>query len=286
MRQEAANTAIRKALLEYEERHGYRGPEGSAGSTDFANEVTALSSVGNVPAGIVTAVEDKSISVLVKDVGSISIEWGGLKWARKHISENRMGRQPKKAADVAKIGDIVRVRQTEDGWRLTHLPAVEGALVSLDPMDGAVVALTGGFDFFRSKFNRATQAQRQPGSSFKPFVYSAALSKGFTPASFINDAPVVFDDPSLEGDWRPENYSGKFFGPTRMREALYKSRNLVSIRLLRSIGIDYAVDYMGRFGLPVERLPRNLSLALGSGALSPIEVATGYAVLYPMAVIG
>ena len=162
---------------------------------------------------------------------------------------------------------------------MVQIPDIEGAIVSLDPMDGAIKALSGGFDFYKSKFNRTVQARRQPGSSFKPFIYSAALNKGYTAAHMINDAPVVFDDPGLEGEWRPENYSGKFFGPTRLRLALTKSRNLVSIRLLRAIGVDYALDFLERFGLDVARLPRNLSLALGSGTVTPMEMATGFAIL-------
>ena len=171
------------------------------------------------------------------------------------------------------------MRPAENGWTFAQLPDVEGALVSLDPNDGSIVALTGGFDFYRSKFNRATQAERQPGSAFKPFIYSAALEHGYTPASIINDAPVVFEDPSLKSAWRPENYGGKFFGPTPLRTALYKSRNLVSIRLLRDIGIDFALEHIARFGIDVESLPRGLSLALGSGGLTPLELATGYCVL-------
>jgi len=180
---------------------------------------------------------------------------------------------------VVERGDVVRVQLQEDGWRMVQVPVVEGALVALDPADGAIQALTGGFDFYKSKFNRATQAQRQPGSSFKPFIYSAAIEHGFTAASIINDAPVVFDDPGLEAVWRPENYSGKFFGPTRLRVALFKSRNLVSIRLLRAVGIATAVEYLQRFGFDAERIPQDLSLALGSGGVTPLEMATGYAVL-------
>jgi penicillin-binding protein 1A len=164
-------------------------------------------------------------------------------------------------------------------WRLGQIPDVEGAFVALSPRDGSIVALVGGFDFYRSKFNRVMQAERQPGSNFKPFVYSAAIESGFNAGSIINDAPIVLDDVSLEGAWRPENYGKKFFGPTRLREGLYKSRNLVSIRLLRAIGIDYATDYITRFGFDKARLPQNLSLALGSATLKPIEVVTGYAVL-------
>jgi penicillin-binding protein 1A len=151
-------------------------------------------------------------------------------------------------------------------------------LVSLDPQTGGIVALLGGFDFFRSKFNRAAQAKRQPGSSFKPFIYAAALDHGYTPASIINDAPVVFDDPTLEGKWRPENYTGEFFGPTRLREGLVKSRNLVSIRLLLEMGVGRGRDFVRRFGFADESLPRDLSLALGSGALTPLELARGFAV--------
>ncbi|MCW9030253.1 MAG: penicillin-binding transpeptidase domain-containing protein, partial [Gammaproteobacteria bacterium] len=157
-------------------------------------------------------------------------------------------------------------------------PTVGGALVSLAPEDGAVEALNGGYDYYESKFNRAIQAQRQPGSSFKPFIYTAALDKGYTAASIIADAPVVFDAPGLEDTWRPENYSGKFYGDTRLRLALIKSRNLVSIRLLRDIGIGYAIRYIKRFGFTSKMLPRDLSLALGSGSLTPYDLANGYAV--------
>ena len=191
-----------------------------------------------------------------------------------------MGKSPKLASDVVAPGDIVRVVQNAEGdWRLTQVPKVEGALVSLRPDDGAILALVGGFDYKHSKFNRVTQARRQPGSSFKPVIYSAALAKGFTAASLINDAPVVFDDPALESTWRPENYSGQFYGPTRMREALYRSRNLVSIRILRAIGISYVAGYAERFGFTKEQLPRDLTLALGSATVSPLQMARAYSVL-------
>ena len=158
-----------------------------------------------------------------------------------------------------------------------QIPQVQGAFVALDPLDGATVALTGGFDFFTSKFNRAVQTKRQPGSSFKPFIYSAALENGFTAATLVNDAPVVFDDDALETTWRPENYSRKFHGPTRLREALVKSLNLVSVRILRGTGLGPAVRHIEPFGLPPSALPRNLSLALGSGGASPWDMAAGFA---------
>jgi len=191
-----------------------------------------------------------------------------------------MGKSPKQASDILNVGDVIRVQQSSKGaWNLTQIPKIEGALVSVQPDDGAIVALVGGFDFRKSKFNRATQARRQPGSSFKPVVYSAALEKGFTPASMINDAPVVFDDPNLESTWRPENYSGQFHGPTRLREALYRSRNLVSIRILRAIGASYVVDYAQRFGFTADQLPNDLTLALGSASVTPLQMARAYAVL-------
>jgi penicillin-binding protein 1A len=207
-----------------------------------------------------------------------------MKWARPYVNEDRQGALPKGAADILQPGDLIRVRQVagaddEPRWLLTQVPDIAGAFVSLQPDSGAILALVGGYDFYQSKFNRVTQAHRQPGSGFKAFIYSAALEAGFTPASLINDAPVVVADTSLEGDWRPENYSGKFFGPTRLRLALTKSRNLVSIRLLRAMGIEHAIQHAARFGFPPEQLPRNLSLALGSGAVTPWQMARGYAVL-------
>ena len=228
---------------------------------------------------LVTAVAEQSASVYTREHGEIDLTWEAISWARKHINENRRGPKLETAGEVLQPGDIVRVVHNEGDWQLVQIPAVEGAIVSLDPMDGSIEALSGGFDFFRSKFNRAVQARRQPGSSFKPFIYSAALSQGFTAASVVNDAPVVFHDPSLEDEWRPHNYSEKSFGPTRLRVALTKSRNLVSIRILNTIGIDAALDFIERFGFDVERLPRNLSLALGSGTVTPLEMATGFTVL-------
>jgi penicillin-binding protein 1A len=226
-------------------------------------------------------------------------------WAAPYVSVNQTGREPESLNEVVSVGDFVWLRPeaelevekrqpgagsaeaafeapgaSEDlprHWRLGQLPEVEGALVALAPDEGAVVSLVGGFDYFKSKFNRATQARRQPGSGFKPFVYSAALEHGFTAATIINDAPVVFDDPALEAKWKPENYSGKFYGPTRLREGLVHSRNLVSIRLLIALGIVNARDYAMRFGFPADALPRNLSLALGSGNVTPMEMAVGFA---------
>lgn len=283
--QEAANEALRDALLDYEHRHGYRGPEArvtlppEAGPDEWVAALGDRDPVGGLPAGMVVAVGKADIQVILKDSSIITVPWPEMKWARPYIDDYHTGAAPQAPADVVKPGDIIRVLQMPNGrWQLAQVPIVEGALVALRPEDGAVIAITGGFDFFKSKFNRAVQAKRQPGSSFKPFIYSAALEQGMTPATVINDAPVVFDDPGLEDTWRPENYSGKFFGPTRLREALIHSRNLVSIRVLRAIGIGSTLNYVSRFGFDKNSLPRNLSLALGSGAVTPLELATGYTV--------
>jgi len=284
-RQQTANQALRKNLIAYSKRHGYRGAEAHLApeetpAEDWSGLLDDYPVTGGLTAGLVTAVDEKSVEVLLQDDDVITIGWEGLSWARPYKSANRMGKSPKQASDILNVGDVVRVQQQGDGaWNLTQVPHIEGALVSLQPDDGAIVALVGGFDFKKSKFNRATQARRQPGSSFKPVVYSAALEKGFTPASMINDAPVVFDDPNLESTWRPENYSGQFYGPTRLREALYRSRNLVSIRILRAIGASYVVDYAQRFGFTADQLPNDLTLALGSASVTPLQMARAYAVL-------
>jgi len=284
-RQRAANAALRADLLAYDGRHGYRGPVAKVELTpqqeagDYQKLLAGYPGVGGLKTALVLAVEEKSAKIFVDGAGAGELGWEGIAWARPYASVNHRGSAPKSAADVLSPGDVIRVDADADGhWVLSQVPQVAGALVSLRPQDGALQALVGGFDFFASKFNRATQAQRQPGSSFKPFIYSAALAKGYTLASVFNDAPVVFDDPSLETTWRPENYSGKFYGPTRVREALTHSRNLVSIRLLQAIGPAYAAKYVRRFGFREDQIPRDLSLALGSGSATPLEMARAYSV--------
>lgn len=282
--QQAANRALHINLLAYEHRHGYRGPEQQvtlgeeAGSKEWRQALQGLGTIGGLQPAVVVGLAEQEAVFALEDGTLHVLPWAGMEWARPYINDNSMGESPSRAEEVLAKGDIIRVEQLADGsWQLAQVPEVAGALVSLDPNDGAVLALSGGFDFFQSKFNRVTQAERQPGSNFKPFVYSAALANGFTPASIINDAPVVFEDSALESEWRPENYSGRFFGPTRLREALVNSRNLVSIRLLQSIGVSTAIRYVGNFGFPPDRLPRDLSLALGSASLTPYEVVRGYA---------
>ena len=286
--QTTANDSLRHALLNYDQRHGYRGaekhiewqpwPEETA-HDQWDKALKGLRAYGNLSPALVVSVEGQEARVYLRGGRLIGLNWEALSWAKPYIGVNRQGAAPKLASDVLALGDVVRIYKNFDGqWQLGQVPEVQGALTSIVPNDGAIRALVGGFSFKQSKFNRAIQARRQAGSSFKPFIYSAALDKKYTAASIINDAPVVFHDPALEGTWRPENYSGKFFGPTRLREALVKSRNLVSIRILRSIGVRYATQFASRFGFVPNMLPHDLSLALGSGELSPLALSTGYAV--------
>ncbi|HSG59844.1 MAG TPA: penicillin-binding protein 1A [Pseudomonadales bacterium] len=233
---------------------------------------------GHVPA-VVTAIDDLGADLLLSSGEFARLPWeNGLADARPYIDENSRGPRPKRVADVVAVGHLIRVKQTDgDQWYLSQIPAAQAALISLDANSGAIKAVTGGFDFSQSKFNRVTQAARQPGSNLKPFIYAAALEHGFNAASIFNDAPVVFNDKALESTWRPENDSGKFAGPTRLREALYSSRNLVSIRLLQQLGIRNAIDYLNRFGFERDKLPPDLSLALGTMAVTPLQIAQAYA---------
>jgi penicillin-binding protein 1A len=283
--QNGANEAVARGLEEYDHRHGYRGAEahvdlGPDSSTETWNEILApyRTNSGLVP-GLVTETDD-DVAIVYLPIGeTIALKLEQMTWARRFISRNRHGNEPEKVQDILKPGDIIRARRGSDGlWLLGQIPETEASLVSLSPQDGAIKALVGGYDFTRSKFNRVIQSRRQPGSSFKPFLYSAALEKGFTTASLVNDAPIVFEDQELERTWKPQNFSEKFFGPTRLREAIVNSRNLVSIRLLRDIGIPYAREYITRFGLDETDLPENLSMALGSASLPPLSMARGYAV--------
>ena len=274
--------AVRDGLTDYDRRHGYRGPEAQWPNRSRA-EWTALIQkqriVGGQDPAIVTQVEKSGILVLTREGKEEAVSWDSMKWARPYLSANSLGPRPNGPADVVKVGDLIRVQRQDDGsLKFSQIPKAQSALVSLDPQDGAIRALIGGFSFEQSNYNRATQARRQPGSSFKPFIYSAALEKGFTAASLVNDAPIVFMDENPDEAWRPKNDNNTFLGPIRLREALYRSRNLVSIRVLQAIGIDYALDYVSRFGFERDQLPRNLSLALGTPGLTPLEVATGWSV--------
>ena len=274
--QTAANVAVRRGILTYEERHGWNGPETKLSADALAEvaarepehlfaELDARPQYAGLPAAAVVEAKAKALRVRTHEFGSIEIAAEDFAWAK---AEGKNALVP---------GDIVRVWRGAKGWRLGQVPQVQGALVALDPHDGAVRALVGGFDFFAGNYNRVLQARRQVGSGFKPFLYSAAMAFGYTPASVFLDAPVVYNDPGLGTTWRPENDDREFRGPMRLREALVHSRNLVSVRVLQAIGLDYAIDFVSRFGLPRERLPRDLTLALGSATLAPIEVARSYA---------
>ena len=289
--QPLAQRVLRENLEAYDQRHGYRGPEGRLQrpllSRPDAVDVALgeLRALGGLQPAVVTGVQDKERRAELRLSGQerIVIEWEGLSWARRYQDENRQGAAPRKPSDVLAEGDIVRVRQVSDAkgtrWRLAQVPDVEGAFLALDPGTGAIRALVGGYDFDRNKFNRVVQAQRQPGSGFKPFVYSAALEAGFSTASVIDDAPLEIWEPGMPQVWRPENYDGAYKGPMRMREALVQSRNLVSIRLLKAVGVSKALDHIRAFGFDPASLPHNLTLALGTATLSPLDMARGFGIL-------
>lgn len=284
--QKSANKALRSALTDYDRRHGYRGPVaqlvqlGDLGLEQMETELARFPTVGDLQPGIVIQVNKESARVYAGKSLTVELKWPAIKWARKYIDENKREAAPKTASDVLANGDIIYIRQDEEGeWILAQVPDVSGALVSINPEDGAILSLVGSYDFYQSKFNRVIQSRRQPGSGFKPVLYTAGLEAGYTPASTINDAPIVFEDASMQGGaWRPENYSSKFFGPTRLRQALYKSRNLVSVRLLDAIGVAAARDMAMRFGFSEEEVPNNLTIALGSGTTLPLRMSAVYAV--------
>jgi penicillin-binding protein 1A len=280
-------------LLAYDERHGYRGPlahvdlpaaaTAENGPASAAAELRALlddyPNVVDYETGIVLAVEPESAHVFFADRGEQTVGFDALSWAAPFVNDDAVGTRPTSVPEVLKSGDIVRFRRDAAGrWRLAQIPEVEGAFASVDPLDGGIVALTGGFDFFLSNYNRATQAKRQPGSSFKPFIYSAALQNGFTPATIVNDSPPEGEyQAELERVWRPENFNGEYFGFVSLRFALQHSLNAVSIRITKAMGVPTAVRYVRKFGFDDTAIPNNLSIALGAGGVAPIDLVTGYA---------
>ncbi len=283
--QQVADTAVKKGLIAYTERHGYYKPEMNLplpANQDFSSwqtVLTKLNKISTLQVAAVKQVDDQSVQAMLADGTTVTVPWSGLSWARPALTDGTVGAAPKTASDILHQGDVIWLRVDRNGlWRLTQIPLLQGAMVAMNPQNGAVEALIGGFDYQLSKFNRATQAQRQPGSNFKPFIYSAALAQGYTLASMINDAPIVMQDTGENTLWRPRNDTLKFYGPTPLKVGLTKSRNLVSIRLLQSIGLPYALDYVSRFGFDPKQLPHSLSLALGSGMVTPMQIATGYSV--------
>ncbi len=307
--QKAANLSVAKGLQEYDRRHGFRKstninelfPEDFLKmnlddqlkyiSKDLDNfDEPSLVKVFNFLEeftetnrrfpGIVLSAEN-GLKVLLKNGNIVSLPWSEkINWARPYINENRRGAKPKSYKDLLNFGDLVWIQKEAITGELflTQIPDVQGSLVSIDPNNGSIKALVGGYDFFLSKFNRAEQSSPLLGSNFKPFLYAAAFSEGFTASTLINDAPIIFEDEALEEKWRPRNASGKFFGPTRLREGLLQSRNLVSVRLLRDLGLEKAISYAQKFGFEQSRLPSDLSLSLGTASMSPLQNAAAYSV--------
>lgn len=297
--QAIARRALQQNLYDYDERHGYRGPvaelwqsqlqQSDAAEPVFTEknrpepaEITAYldrqQGIEDLIPAIVLDVKQQSAMVLLKGGQLQELSWDGLKWARSFISDERQGTAPKTAAAILKPGQHILVRQQDDLWRLSQIPAASSALVAIDPKDGAIRSLVGGYSFAQSQFNRVTQAKRQVGSNIKPFIYSAALEHNYTLASLMNDAPIHHWDAGAGIAWRPRNSPAVYDGPIRIREALAKSKNVVSIRLLRGIGIDATIEQLLKFGFSAADLPRNETLALGSASSTPLEVVTGYAV--------
>jgi penicillin-binding protein 1A len=284
--QTLADKALREALHEYDERHGFRGATRRIDLKQFKTDADWDELLKNIPGegdlvpGLVVAVKERAADVYTGQNGLLQLDWEGAKWARRFINQDAQGPYPRSMKELLKPGDIIQLRLSAKGeWQLAQKPQIEGAIVAMDAKNGAILAMAGGFDFVRSNFNRVTQAQRQPGSGFKPVLYAAALDAGYTPASIINDAPIVVQDGTNSGGtWRPQNFSGRYYGPTRLREALVKSRNLVSIRLLREIGLDKAIETAKLFGFEDSELPRSLSLALGSGSATPLRMAQAFSV--------
>ena len=280
--QMAAYKALRRGIMDFERRQVYRGPEKFIALPNADKELEdAIDEAldehpdnGDVMSGVVLEATPKLVKAIRQNGEIVEISGDGLRPAQSGLAE--------KAAPNIKIrrGAVIRVAKTAKGsWEITQLPEVEGAFVAMDPRDGSIKALVGGFDFAKNKFNHVTQALRQPGSSFKPFIYSAALEKGFTPATIINDAPLFFSADVTGGQpWEPKNYDGTFEGPMTMRRGLAKSKNMISIRLLQATGTEYAQEWVGKFGFEAEKHPAYLTMALGAGTVTPMQMATGYSV--------
>ncbi len=306
----AAQKAVVRNLHDYDERHGYKGPLGylfnapevSEGddplptlnlSFDISDKQTPsdwtedgfLRVLREVPyikplvPAVVTGMSEQSITVFDVNGNTRTIEWAGLDWARRYITDFRQSNEPEVAADITQPGAVIYIREQEGQWRISQLPEVSGAFIALNPKNGAVEAVVGGYSFYQSQFNRATQAKRQVGSNIKPFVYSAAIDSGYTLASIINDAPINQWNAATGVAWRPQNSPAEYDGPIRMRKALGKSKNVVSVRLLRGVGLRNTVDYLTRFGFDADDIPLDETVSLGSSSHTPLEVVRGMAVI-------
>ncbi len=285
--QQAAQQALRNNVMDYDMRHGYRGPANvlwKAGEAPWDSQkirasLRPLPSYGPLLPAVVTAANPQEATVQLADGTSVSLSMEGMRWARPYRSDTAQGPTPRKVTDVVQAGQQIWVRQNGDSWWLAQVPDVNSALVSLNPKNGAIIALVGGFDFNQSKFNRATQALRQVGSNIKPFLYTAAMDKGLTLASMLNDVPISRWDAGAGSDWQPKNSPAEYAGPIRLRQGLGQSKNVVMVRAMRAMGVDYAAEYLQRFGFPAENIVHTESLALGSASFTPLQVARGYAVM-------
>lgn len=285
--QEAAQQAVRNNVMAYDMRHGYRGPtnvlwkvgEASWDHTRIVNTLKNLPVYGPLNAAVVTSASADEATAMLKDGSSVSLTLAGVRWARPYKSDTLQGPTPRSVTQVLQAGQQIWVRKVGDAWWLGQVPLVNSALVSLNPEDGAVRALVGGFDFNQSMFNRATQALRQVGSNIKPFLYTAAMDRGLTLASILNDVPISRWDAGAGADWRPKNSPPTYAGPIRLRQGLGESKNVVMVRAMRAMGVDYAAEYLQRFGFPAQNIIHTESLALGAASFTPMQVARGYAVM-------
>ena len=285
--QEAAQKAVRDNVMDYDMRHGYRGPanvlwklgESPWDSKKITDSLRALPTYGPLLPAVVMQANAQEATAMLADGTSVSLRMDGVRWARPFRSDTAQGATPRRVTDAVQAGQQIWVRQVNDTWWLAQVPDVNSALVSINPQNGAVIALVGGFDFNQSKFNRATQALRQVGSNIKPFLYTAAMDKGLTLASILNDVPISRWDAGAGSDWRPKNSPPEYAGPIRLRQGLGQSKNVVMVRAMRAMGVDYAAEYLQRFGFPAQNIVHTESLALGSASFTPLQVARGYAVM-------
>ncbi len=285
--QEAATTAVRNNLIDYDTRHGYRGPaevlwkqnETAWTAEQIVEKLKKMPVYGPLMPAVVTSATASEAQVMLADGSQIPITMTGVRWARKFISDTQQGAAPRVVNAVMQVGEQIWVRKVKDNWWLGQVPDANAAFVALNPNDGAIIALVGGFDFNMSEFNRVTQSLRQVGSNIKPFLYTAAMDKGLTLSSLLNDVPISRWDAGAGSDWRPKNSPPRYDGPIRLRQGLGQSKNVVMVRAMRAMGVDYAADYLTRFGFPAENINRTEALALGAPSFTPMQMVRGYAVM-------
>ncbi len=285
--QEAATDAVRNNLIDYDTRHGYRGPaevlwkptEMAWAAEKIIEKLKKSPVYGPLMPGVVLSATGSEANVMLADGSKIDITMTGVRWARKFISDTQQGASPRAVNGVVQVGEQIWVRKVKDNWWLGQVPDVNAAFVALNPNDGAIIALVGGFDFNMSEFNRVTQSLRQVGSNIKPFLYTAAMDKGLTLSSLLNDVPISRWDAGAGSDWRPKNSPPRYDGPIRLRQGLGQSKNVVMVRAMRAMGVDYAADYLMRFGFPRENINRTEALALGAPSFTPMQMVRGYAVM-------